>query len=123
MSTGDLPPSSSITRLRLPAAPWTIFLPTSVEPVKAILSTPGWSTRAWPAVWPYPFTMFTTPSGTPASASTCSNTSAERGVSSAGLRMLLHPAASAGASLAAALNAGPFHGTMSPTTPTGSLSV
>ena len=38
---GDLPPSSSDTFFKLPAAAWTISLPTSVEPVKAILSTSG----------------------------------------------------------------------------------
>ena len=31
--TGDLPPSSSVTRFRLPAAAFRISLPTSVEPV------------------------------------------------------------------------------------------
>jgi hypothetical protein len=36
---GDLPPSSSETFLRLPAAALTISLPTSVEPVNATLST------------------------------------------------------------------------------------
>ena len=49
---GDLPPSSSETRFRLPSAAWTIILPTSVEPVKAILSTSMWAARAAPAVSP-----------------------------------------------------------------------
>ena len=39
--TGDLPPSSSDTRFRLPAAPAMIDLPTAVEPVNEILSTSG----------------------------------------------------------------------------------
>ena len=64
---GDLPPSSSETRLRLSAAAWTISLPTSVEPVNATLSTPGWAAIAAPAVSPKPVTMFTTPAGSPAS--------------------------------------------------------
>ena len=38
---GDLPPSSSETFFRLPAAACRISLPTSVEPVKATLSTSG----------------------------------------------------------------------------------
>ncbi len=45
MTFGDLPPSSSETRLRSLAAALTISLPTSVEPVKAILLTPGWPAR------------------------------------------------------------------------------
>ena len=62
---GDLPPSSSETRFRLPAAALTISLPTSVEPVKATLSTSGCSASAAPAVSPKPVTMLTTPSGKP----------------------------------------------------------
>ena len=38
---GDLPPSSRETRFRLPAAACTMSLPTSVDPVKATLSTSG----------------------------------------------------------------------------------
>ena len=41
----DLPPSSSVTRLIVAAAPAAIPRPTSVEPVKAILATSGCSTR------------------------------------------------------------------------------
>src|SRR6201998_105965 len=47
---GDLPPSSSDTFFRLPAAAWTMSLPTSVDPVKAILSTGSWAASAAPAV-------------------------------------------------------------------------
>jgi hypothetical protein len=65
---GDLPPSSSETFLRLPAAAATMSRPTSVEPVKATLSTCGCAASAAPAVSPKPVTTFTTPSGTPASA-------------------------------------------------------
>ena len=48
MMLGDLPPSSSVTRLSARPALAPISLPTSVEPVNAILSTPGWSTSAAP---------------------------------------------------------------------------
>ena len=41
----DLPPSSSVTRLIVCAAPAAIDRPTSVEPVKAIFATSGCSTR------------------------------------------------------------------------------
>ncbi len=49
---GDLPPSSRVTFFRFPAAACTISLPTSVDPVKAILSTSGWAASAAPAVSP-----------------------------------------------------------------------
>ena len=42
----DLPPSSSVTRLIVPAAPRMISRPTSVEPVKPIFATSGCSTSA-----------------------------------------------------------------------------
>ena len=57
---GDLPPSSSETFLRLPAAALTISLPTSVEPVNATLSTSSCAASAAPAS-PKPVTMLTTP--------------------------------------------------------------
>ena len=61
-----------------------ISLPTSVEPVNAILSTSGCRTSAPPAVGPKPGTMLTTPSGTPASSSSSPRRSAVSGVCSAG---------------------------------------
>src|SRR5262249_3812784 len=62
---GLLPPSSSETFFKFPAAAATISLPTSVEPVNAILSTPLCAASAAPAVSPSPVTTFTTPSGRP----------------------------------------------------------
>src|SRR5438093_1534851 len=82
---GDLPPSSSDTRLSVDAVSRWISFPTSVEPVKAILSTMGWRTSAPPAVGPKPGTMLTTPAGTPASSSSSPRRSAVSGVCSAGL--------------------------------------
>ena len=49
-----LPPSSSWTRLTLPADASTIRRPTSVEPVNAILRTPSWRARCSPTVRPGP---------------------------------------------------------------------
>ena len=46
--TGDLPPSSSDTRFSVSVAALLMALPTSVEPVNAILSTPGCVTSAAP---------------------------------------------------------------------------
>ena len=47
-----LPPSSSWSRLRLPAEASTIRRPTSVEPVNDTFCTSGWAARAAPARWP-----------------------------------------------------------------------
>ena len=54
MMFGDLPPSSSETRFRLPAEALRISLPTSVEPVKATLSISGCSAIELPAPGPKP---------------------------------------------------------------------
>ena len=68
-------------------------------------------------------TTLTTPSGRPASSASRSNSSAVSGVSSAGLSTTVLPAASAGASFHEAIASGKFHGTISPTTPSGSRNV
>ncbi len=119
----DLPPSSSVTRLIVCAAPAAIERPTSVEPVNAILSTPGCSTSRCPTVEPGPTTTLTTPSGSPASAASSAKRSAVSGVSSAGLRTTVLPAASAGPSFHEAIVSGKFQGVISATTPTGSRTV
>jgi hypothetical protein len=98
-------------------------LPTSVEPVKATLSIPGCAANAAPAVSPKPVTMFTTPSGIPASWISSPSRSADSGVSSAGFKTTVQPVASAGPSFHAAISRGKFHGMIWPTTPTGSRNV
>ena len=122
-TSGDFPPSSSDTRFRLPAAAWMICRPVGVDPVNATLSTPGCSARAAPALSPKPVTMFTTPSGRPASVSSSPRRSATRLASSAGLSTIVQPVASTGAIFQMALLTGRFHGTIAATTPTGSLRV
>ena len=122
MMLGALPPSSSDTFLRFFEAPAAIFLPTSVLPVKATLSTPGWSTRAAPAS-PKPGRMLTTPAGTPASSSSSPSRSAVSGVCSAGLSTTVLPAVIEGTILKAAMVSGKFHGTMPATTPIASRRV
>ncbi len=92
-------------------------MPTSVEPVNAILST-GESTSAAP-VSPAPVTMFTTPGGSSASWITCASSSAVSGVVSAGFSTTVLPVASAGASFHAAISIGKFHGMICPATPMG----
>ena len=59
----------------------------------------------------------------PASCISSPSRSAVSGVSSAGLRIVVLPQASAGASFQAAISRGKFHGTINPTTPIGSRSV
>ena len=112
-----LPPSSSVRPLPLPASSRWIALPTSVEPVNAILSTPGCATSAAP-VRPSPVTMLTTPGGSSAWRSTSQNSSAVSGVVSAGLSTTVLPAASAGAIFHASISSGKFHGMIWPATPT-----
>ena len=119
MMLGLLPPSSSVSFLPVPATVAAIFLPTSVEPVNAILSTPACSTRADPAS-PSPVTMFTTPGGSPISSKISASRRAVSGVVSAGLSTHVFPHASAGASFHAAISSGKFHGMICPHTPTGS---
>ncbi len=119
---GDLPPSSRVMRFSVRPALDPISLPTSVEPVNASLSTSSWSTRAAP-VSPSPVTTLTTPGGMPASSASSPRRSALSGVCSAGLRTVVQPAASAGASFQDAISIGKFQGMIWPQTPTGSLRV
>ncbi len=112
-----------MTFFRLPAAACTMSLPTSVDPVKATLSTSLCAASAAPAVSPNPVTTLTTPSGTPASAISSASLSAVSGVCSAGLSTTQLPVARAGPSFHAAISSGKFHGMIWPTTPTGSRSV
>ena len=60
---GDFPPSSRETFFKFPAAALVIILPTSVDPVKATLSTIGCSANGAPASSPNPVTIFKTPLG------------------------------------------------------------
>ena len=73
-----------------------------------------------PTLPPPPVTTLSTPSGTPASAASSASRSAVRDETEAGLRMTLLPAARAGPSFQDAMSKGKFHGTMTPTTPSGS---
>ncbi len=114
---GDLPPSSSVSDLPEPAVSSRIRRPTSVEPVKAILSTSGCLTSISP-VAPSPVTTLTTPLGSPAISQMSAKSSADSGVNLAGLRMLVLPSAIAGAIFQAAISSGKFHGMIWPQTPT-----
>ena len=99
---GDLPLSSSVTRLTVSAARAATRRPARVEPVKETTSTSGWPTSASPAARPRPVTTLSTPGGRPASSAASARRKAERGATSLGFRTTVHPAASAGATLATA---------------------
>ena len=101
-----------------PAVASRMRRPTSVEPVKAILSTSE-ATIISPTA-PSPVTMLTTPLGTPASPQIWAKRSAVRGVYSAGFRTTVLPIASAGAIFQESIRSGKFHGMIWPQTPRGS---
>ena len=105
------------------AQPSMIKRPTALEPVKQTLRTAGWVTKRLPTIAPSPVTTWKTPSGMPASSASSPMRSALSGVSSAGLSTTVLPAASAGAKPQPAMAMGKFHGTMIPTTPSGSWKV
>ncbi len=120
----DLPPSSRKTRLRV-AAPFSMIrFPTAVDPVNEIRSTLGDSVSSSPTRWSDDVTTWSTPAGK----SVCSATRrpsrvAFHGVSGAGLRMTVLPVARACPNLLSVTSSGKFHGTMAPTTPTGSFQI
>ena len=70
--------------------------PTAVDPVKQTLRTSGWVTNRSPTTEPLPGSTVKTPSGMPASRASSPSRIAVSGVSSAGLRTTVLPAASAG---------------------------
>ena len=106
--------------MRLSAAAFAIFFAVGTEPVKDIRETPGCLVRAAPASSPSPKTTLKTPLGIPASIVRSAKKDAESGVHSAGLRMTVSPAASAGPIFHVASIKGAFHGVMSAATPDGS---
>ena len=70
-------------------------------------------------MWPNPGTMLTTPGGKPTSAISSATRRVVSGVSSAGLRTTVFPAARAGPIFQLVNISGKFQGTIWPTTPTG----
>ena len=122
MTFGDLPPSSWLTRLTVGAARLATSMPARVEPVNEIMSMSGCSLMAAPTSGPRPLIRLNTPFGTPASCRISAKIKADDGVNSEGLRIMVQPAASAGATLQAIWFSGQFHGVIMPTTPTGSRS-
>ena len=118
---GALPPSSSDSFLMLGALCAISRRPTSVEPVKLSLRTMGLAVSSPPMARASPVTTLKTPAGTPASSARAARASAEKGVPSAGLSTMVHPAARAGPALRVIIAAGKFQGVMAAQTPMGSL--
>ena len=75
---------------------------------------------AMPTASPDPVTRLTTPGGKPASSSSSTSSSAQPGVSDAGLRTTVLPLMSAGIIFQHGMAIGKFQGVMSPATPMGS---
>src|SRR4029079_17979815 len=117
----DLTPSSRNTRLSDSDPRAAMCLPTAVEPVNEIMSTRGSPVSTSPN---FAGCAEVTTLNTPAGMSVSSATSlpihvAEYGVSGAGLRITVHPAAKAGVSFDRLSMNGKFHGVIAPTTPIG----
>ena len=85
--------------------------------------TRGSSTIAFPTSPPDPYTRFSTPGGSPASANIETTIPAVSGVSDAGLKTTAFPATSAGAIFQHGIATGKFQGVIAPTTPIGSRTV
>jgi hypothetical protein len=75
---------------------------------------------AFPTSSPDPVTRLTTPRGNPASAISSTSSTAQCGVSDAGLKTTVLPATSAGIDFQHGMAIGKFHGVMMPATPSGS---
>ena len=90
----SLPPSSSVMRFKSLLAPSMIFLPVAVEPVKVILSIPGWLVIIGPSS-SGPVMMLTVPAGTTSLISSAMR-SVVSGVKGEGLSTMVQPATSAG---------------------------
>ena len=115
-----MPPSSIEQFTTWSAASLSRIRPTSVEPVNDSLRTRGSCSIAdTTAPERRAGSTLTAPAGTPASARICPISSAVSGVSLAGFRITVQPAASAGPILRVAIAAGKFHGVTSTQMPTG----
>src|SRR3954453_15742001 len=101
ITLADLPPSSQVTGLTVCDASSLTRLPARVEPVNETASTPGWAAIASPTTGPNAVTRLNTPAGRPSSAKISADTKALSGTTSDGLSTTVHPAAMAGATLAA----------------------
>src|SRR5690606_12926080 len=120
---GFFPPSSNDSFLNFGAASLAIASPVTVPPVNVMASTPGFATKAAPALLPYPCTIFSTPSGKPISMHSSDSIYAVIGVISDGFATTQLPAARAGAIFHESKYSGRFQGDIAATTPRGCLIV
>src|ERR1700720_4133441 len=95
--------------------------PTSVEPVNVIFRTSGFAVISPPIARGSPVSTLNTPAGIPARSASTARAKADKGVDSAGLTTMVHPAAKAGPAFLVIIAAGKFHGVMAQQTPIGSL--
>src|ERR1700733_3025547 len=98
-------------------------MPVVVDPVNAILSTPGCDANAAPVSGPQPVTTLMTPGGKPASANSFANASVDVGGWSLGLTTNVQPAASPGANFQVNSRSGAFQGAAATSGRTGSWRV
>ena len=97
----DLPPSSRNSFFTCWAAVSMMRRPTAVEPVKEIMSTPGWATIASLTSAEVVVSTLRTPGGmSVSSAAILPTKQADHGVNGDGLSTTVLPAASAGPTLA-----------------------
>src|SRR6202043_1294831 len=118
-TNGALPPSSSPSFFTPTDACWYRILPTSVDPVKPTKATAGFSHNTLPIPDELPVRILNTPLGTPAVSASATSASAVSGVSLAGFKTTVQPAASAGETLRVIIEHGKFHGVIAPQTPIG----
>ena len=95
--------------------------PISVDPVNESFATIGLSHKTAPISFALPVIICNTHGGTPASSAKTASAIADKGVCSAGLTIIEHPAAKAGATLRVIMAIGKFHGVMAAVTPMGCL--
>ena len=96
-----LPPNSRQTLLIVSAAFLEINFPALVEPVKETISISVWLEISVPTPAPSPFTKLKTPFGNLASSIISANNIPDIGAISEGFKIMVHPVAKAGATLAA----------------------
>ena len=113
----SLPPSSSVRRFKVSAAPSITDLPVLIEPVNTILLMSGWVTIRLPTS-ASPVTTLTTPGGRTWFINS-TRRSVDRGVYGEGLMTMVQPTRTAGMMCQVAIIRGQFHGVIEPTTPTG----
>ena len=101
------------------AAATPMWRAVSGEPVNETRRTPGLETSAAPISSPIPCTMLNTPGGKPASSTRSASSEHESGDHSAGLRIIVQPAASAGAVFQVESMNGAFQGVITTAGPAG----